>query len=343
MRKFKAENERIKREYFKYLRDAKGRDEKTIDKVAAALVKFEDSTGFKSFKTFSTDQASRFKVHLGKARNPTTGRPLSHATVDATLRAVKAFFEWLARERGFKKAIRYSDVEYLNNTLKGARIAHAQRPIPYPSMPSALHAFRAMPSETEIQHRDKAMFAFVMLTGARDGAAASLKLKHINLFDGYVFQDGREVKTKNGKTFKTTFFPVDAVYLECFSEWVTYLREVKLFGPEDALFPKPKMDLDNGKFSFKELSRAPYANATKLYAVMKNAFTATQQPPYTPHSIRKTLTRLMGEMDLNLEQQKAWSQNLGHENFTTTMNAYFPVSQERQADVMRGLGGASQP
>lgn len=204
-------------------------------------------------------------------------------------------------------------------------------------MKSTLHAFQAMPSQTEFQRRDKAMFAFVMLTGARDGAAASLRLKHVNLIDGYVFFDGREVKTKNGKTFKTTFFPVEAVYLECFNDWVTYLREVKLFGPQDALFPKPKRELVNGKFSFGELSRETYTNASKLYQVIKTAFAVTQQPPYTPHSIRKTLTKMMDDLDLNLEQQKAWSQNLGHENFATTMNAYFPVSQERQAEVMRTL------
>ena len=52
MRKFNAENERIKIDYEYYLRESKGRDENTIDKVRAALVKFEESTKFKPFKKF---------------------------------------------------------------------------------------------------------------------------------------------------------------------------------------------------------------------------------------------------------------------------------------------------
>ena len=37
MPKFYAENERIKRQYLTYLRQAKGQDETSLDKVAAAL------------------------------------------------------------------------------------------------------------------------------------------------------------------------------------------------------------------------------------------------------------------------------------------------------------------
>ena len=37
MRKYNAENERLKRRYVNYLREAKGQDEKSLDKVRAAL------------------------------------------------------------------------------------------------------------------------------------------------------------------------------------------------------------------------------------------------------------------------------------------------------------------
>jgi hypothetical protein len=35
-----------------------------------------------------------------------------------------------------------------------------------------------MPAGTEIERRDRALIVFTILTGARDGATASLKLKH---------------------------------------------------------------------------------------------------------------------------------------------------------------------
>src|SRR4051794_33260343 len=98
-----------------------------------------------------------------------------------------------------------------------------------------------MPEDDEVARRDEAMFALFMLTGARDGAAASLRLKHVFLEKGRVFQDGREVRTKNAKTIESWFFPVDTMYRTAFEDWVRYLREERLFGPTDALFPKLQM------------------------------------------------------------------------------------------------------
>ena len=57
-----------------------------------------------------------------------------------------------------------------------------------------------MPSGTDIERRNRTLIAFELLTGARDGAIASMKLKHIDLIEGKVEQDAREVKTKFRKT-----------------------------------------------------------------------------------------------------------------------------------------------
>ena len=46
--------------------------------------------------------------------------------------------------------------------------------------------------------------AFTILTGARDGARASFKLRHIDIADGKIDQDAREVRTKFSKSFVTT-------------------------------------------------------------------------------------------------------------------------------------------
>ena len=337
MRKYCEENERIKRKYLAYLKQAKGQDQKSLDKVAAALVKFEESTRFASFKKFHIEWAGKFKAYLDKARHPKTGKPLSHSTTDATLRLVKGFVHWLAGQSGYKSRISYADAEYFNNNMKNARVAHARRDVAFPSMEQAFHAFQAMPNSTDIERRDKALFAFFMLTGARDGAVASLKLKHINLFEGSVFQDGRDVQTKNRKTFTTWFFPVEAEYHNCFEGWVNYLRKEKLFGNEDALFPKPERRLVDGRFAFDTLSRESYSNSAKINAVIRNAFAMVQLPQYTPHLFRKTLAMYGDRACTNLEQMKAWSMNLGHENLATTVSAYMPVSQQRQGELIKSL------
>lgn len=100
MRKHHPENERIKREYFSYLTEAKRLSEKSVDQVAAAIAAFEASTGFKDFKRFHIEQAKKFKRLLGEQTNPETGKPLAVATVHSRLMALKAFFQWLAGRQG---------------------------------------------------------------------------------------------------------------------------------------------------------------------------------------------------------------------------------------------------
>jgi len=70
MRKYCEENERKKRDYMRYLEQAFGWDQKTMDKAIAAIVKFEESTKYKPFKKFHIDQAGKFKLYLKNARNP---------------------------------------------------------------------------------------------------------------------------------------------------------------------------------------------------------------------------------------------------------------------------------
>jgi integrase/recombinase XerD len=339
MRKFNEQNERIKRQYLSFLKEAKGQDETSLDKVAAALRDFEDALDYRPFKAFHREWAARYKRHLEKQRNARTGKPLGLTTRDSTLRLVKGFFHWLVSQPGYKSRITYADVAYFNNNAKDARAAHQQRPIPYPSLEQCAHAFRSMPDEGEVARRDKAMFALLMLSGARDGAAASLRLKHIDLVEGRIFQDGREVRTKNSKTIETWFFPVDPMYRAAFERWVRHLREDRLFGPGDAIFPKLQMDSHEGRFVCRGLSRDPYANAQPVIALVRKAFREAGLPQYTPHSFRKTLAMLGDKACVSMEQRKAWSQNLGHEHLATTISAYMPVPRERQAELLRALAG----
>ncbi|WP_246156521.1 tyrosine-type recombinase/integrase [Aquicoccus porphyridii] len=309
----------------------------TVDKAAYAILRFERSTGFKPFKRFHIEQAVAFKHRLSSEKSARTGAPLAKATVDSTLRMVKAFIHWLAGQPGYKSRIAYADAEYFNLNAKDARIAHTARETLYPTPEQCRHAFAQMPSATPLQRRDKALFAFLMLTGARDGAVASMRLKHINLVQGCVNQDARDVNTKFAKTFITWFFPVDDAYLQTFSDWMDYLRQDELFGPNDALFPKPKMGLKDGAFAALGLSRDTYSNAGKLRAVIKDAFTSSGLSPYAPHSFRKMLGLLANDHCKTPEQFKAWSMNLGHESIAITLSAYCPVSPSRQGELIRSM------
>ena len=127
MTKHNAANERIKREYFRYLAEAKGRDDATVDAVAKSLARFEESTKARDFKRFHREQAVAFKARLALASNERTGERLSKATLHSTLRDLRAFFFWLAREPGFKSHIAYADADYFNLSDKAVAVARARR------------------------------------------------------------------------------------------------------------------------------------------------------------------------------------------------------------------------
>ena len=73
------------------------------------------------------------------------------------------------------------------------------------------------------------------------------------------------------------------------------------------------------------------------YPIFKEAFAAAALPYFNPHSFRKTLALLGGELCETPEQYKAWSQNLGHEHVLTTFMSYGQVSSHRQAEIIRTI------
>lgn len=335
MRKFNEESERIKRRYLKYLKAAKRKDRSTVQKAADGILRFEASTNFASFKKFRIEQVIKFRDKLDEEISKTTGKPLSKSTISTVLAANKGFFFWLADQSGYKQRIRHSDADYFNMDAKGQRVAKTVRETPYPSMEMARHAFNFMPENTEIDLRNKALFAFFMLTGARDGAVASLRLKHINLIDGCVYQDAREVNTKNAKTITTFFLPVDAEYMATFQVWVKYLRSEKLFGPDDPLFPPIAVKPVEGEFAPIGFKRETYKNANTIRQAIREAFINADLPPFTPHAFRKTLVKWADTAYPTREAFKAFSQNIGRSSVVTTISAYCPISIEQQGALIR--------
>ena len=105
------------------------------------------------------------------------------------------------------------------------------------------HVIKDMPSATEIEQCNRALPAFTLLTGARDSAIASMKVKHVDMIGGSVNQDARDVKNKSSKTFSTFFFPVGDEILGIVGKWVEYLRNEKLSSNDDPLFPATKVAL----------------------------------------------------------------------------------------------------
>ena len=340
MRKYDPKNERVKRKYFTFLKEAKRQDEASVDAAAKAISRFEEYTSWRDFKTFHFNQAVGFKKFLAQYRNARTGKGLSKATLNSTLRCLKAFFQWLSRESGYKSRINYSDAEYFNLSDKDVRVANAKRSSRVPTIEQIRKAVSCMPDGTVIDRRNRALIAFTVLTGARDSAIASLKLKHVDLESDLecVFQDAREVKTKASKTFTTYFFPVENEFRQIVLDWIGFLKTELLFGNDDPLFPKTALVRgERHVFEPSGVLREHWSNATPIRKIFKDAFEAADLEYFNPHSFRKTLVRLGQTMCQTPEEFKAWSQNLGHESVMTTFNSYGEVQETRQSEILQTL------
>ena len=338
MAKSKTPNERIKRSYIDFLRHAMGRSEASLEAVAAALHRFEHYTRFLEFRDFHIGQAKGFKADLAKQSNVQTGAKLSAATITSILGILKAFFRWLSEQPGYESRIDATDAEYFNPPANQAKIAAARREQRIPTIEQIRHVLASMPIETDLDRRDRAVIAFTLLTGARDGATASFKLKHIDITAGKLDQDAREVATKGAKSFPTYFFPVGDEVRGIVVDWVQFLRHEKLWSDDDPLFPASENGLSpTGRFEPTGLARRHWSNAAAICRIFKKAFLAAGLPNANPHSFRNTLVQVAYQLQLPPEQFKVWSQNMGHESILTTFSSYGAVTPYRQAEIMRQI------
>jgi hypothetical protein len=146
---------------------------------------------------------------------------LSAATITSILGTLNAFFRW---QPGYKFRIDASAQNISTRPSTKCEWRPQGESSGIPTVEQILHVLATMPAETDIEKRDRAVIAFTLLTGARDGATASFKLKHIDMVAGKVDQDARKVATKRAKTFPTYFFPVGDDLRAIVGEWVDFLR-----------------------------------------------------------------------------------------------------------------------
>jgi integrase len=262
---------------------------------------------------------------------------LSKATILSTVRHLQDFFKWLSRENGYKR-LDVRAIEYFNPSEKDIRIAQAKKRRLAPSLEQIKAVINFMPSGNDIELRNRALIAGAILTGMRDSALASLRLKHIKLEEELVEQLPPEVKTKFGKTIYTYFFPVGENIKQIVVDWINYLYKTKLFNPDSPVFPRTKMILDkNNSFVVDGIEPVCWKSANQIRKIFKEAFINAGMEYFHPHSFRTTLARLGETLCQTPEEFKAWSQNLGHEDSLTTFIIYGYVDEYNQGRIMKNL------
>ncbi len=233
--------------------------------------------------------------------------------------------------------IKAADADYFNLSRRDEAEARAAPPRPAPSIPQAKHALGLMPSTTAHKKRDKAVFALLCLTGIRVAALASLKIKHVDMREKSVTQNPREVATKFGKSIDTFFAKDFAEAEKALAEWLTYLDQTALYGPDDPLFPATAIQASIRQgFTATGFHRNHWKSTGPIRKIVRQAFEAANLPNYGPHAFRHMFARHIAKNCSSVAELVATSQNLGHTDVLTTLRSYGQISRDEQRRLITG-------
>ncbi|WP_321335271.1 site-specific integrase [Breoghania sp.] len=259
-------------------------------------------------------------------------RRLSASTIVHELGDLKAFVGWLASQTGYR-SLNPDLADYFSPPNRLFKLAQISGDTYGPTLDEIRAILTAMPSTTLAQRRDRAALAFASLTGVRDGALVTLRLKHVRLARREVFQDALKVNTKGSKTMTTFWFPVGEDMEAIVTDWV----EERIAGGADGdepLFPKtPSAVRKRGAPPRPEFLKS----ATEVRKLIKRKSAVADIPDFREHTIRTTIARMFDTWARTPKEYKALSQNLGHEHVRTTLEHYGKLDTETQGAVIEDI------
>ncbi len=96
-------------------------------------------------------------------------------------------------------------------------------------------------ADTVVQHRDRALIVVLFLTASREGAAITLRIRHIDLVNSCVHFDAVTVNTKFGKSSTTAFFPFGSVVVQIIRDWIADSKQIICSRTAICCFRRPKL------------------------------------------------------------------------------------------------------
>lgn len=343
----KARNEKIKKAYFHFLREAQGFSTLSVVAVEKALWKWEEFTREADLGKFNDKAAKEFKDWLAARKGGRNGDGLSLGTQYHILRHLKDFFSWLSGQPGYKSRIDPFDIPYLKMGKKEARMATAAPRQEFPSLEYVQTLCRSILPKTEVDRRDRALIAFTLLTGMRDKAIVTLPLECFDAEKLLIHQDPQKgVQTKFSKTISTLIFQFDEELLGFVLDWFRFLKEKKLFSNADPLFPRTKLEQKSETdlcFEGTEVEPAFWATTQGIRSAFKKRAEAAGVRYYSPHKFRHTATVEAFKHCRTAEELRAISQNFGHENIGTTFSTYGKLPDFQVEDIIARMNFKKDP
>ncbi|WEK49021.1 MAG: tyrosine-type recombinase/integrase [Candidatus Kaistia colombiensis] len=285
------QNDQLRYAYRVHLNGADGYSTKSIDAVLRHIVEYEAFIKYRDFRYLTKEEVTAFRDYVLERPSQAKGGELSSRSIVQTLAHLKAFFLWLANKPAFRRMDRAA-IDYFRPPRRTEVTARTGPDQPIPSPDDIRKMIAALPADTMIERRNRALVAFIYLTGMRDGAVISIRCKHILLEARQVNQDAREVHTKFGKNMLTTWFPVGDDIEQIVVNWVKE-RLTRGAEPDDPLFPAtpsavPPLAPASGDVFWKTTG--------PVREIFRQACQAAEIRYFPPHLFRKTLARLGEKM-----------------------------------------------
>jgi integrase/recombinase XerD len=337
-------NEQLKRKFYEWLKESKGFSANTVHCYEKAIWLWEEFSNQADFGGFNKTKAGEFKEWLQNKNKVKSPGKISMSYRYDNLRHLKVFFDWLSKQAGYKSRINQTAVDYLNLSKKEVREARQSKSVKYPKLEMIKAVIENLKGKTEIEMRDRALFALAFLTGARISAIRTLPMESFDKKELIIYQDPTlGVQTKFSKKIPTVLVPFG--YQEAithFIEWFDYLETKKGFKPYDPIFPMTKVE--NGKdnisyYSTGEVEAQFFKNSGSLRKIFEKRFKQAGLEYFHPHTFRHSWVKEMAKLPLTEEEKKAISQNLGHEDVGTTFGSrgYGKLDEGRQIELMKTI------
>ncbi|WP_346908070.1 site-specific integrase [uncultured Roseibium sp.] len=320
--------------YQTHMKEARGLDVKTIDARMRHLGQFAASLAGKDLTSLKPNDIICFKKSLNgpDKENVPESVSLAAPTIVQTCHDLRTFIEWLSKQPGYRSLLR-DLADYCTPSRRMTALAHAPKARYEPSPDEIKSMLEAMPTTTSQERRDRAAIAFLYLTGVRDGALISLRLKHVDAASKLVNQDASEVNTKFSKTMRTLWFPVGTDIATIVTNWIDE-RRASGAQDDDPLFPRTPSAVRSRMSSIRDEF---WKTSSPVREVIRKATEAAGVPYFRPHAIRATIARMCLTWARSPEELKALSQNLGHEDIGTTMKHYATLGEDRQHELLLGM------
>ncbi|MHA1540784.1 MAG: tyrosine-type recombinase/integrase [Alphaproteobacteria bacterium] len=332
-----VENCYLRYDFEVYLREAKGFSEKTIQSRGKALAYFDKFLEERDYKTIKKEDLIAFKKHIREYKTKNNSTPSSSLLVQITS-GLKDFMNWLRDAKGHKN-LTMPLIEYINLTKEERAMATApKRQIP-PTLNDVEKIVSIMPCATDKHKRDRAIVVFLALTGIREKALMTLRVKSFDAEKMSVWQHIREgVEMKHNSSGLTTMLPISEDLEKLFLDYYKYLTINKKFTAEMPLFPKMKIrqKQSDSLFETNGYLNEFIQSGQVIRDILKNACVFAGLKYINPHLMRNFASTHIFTNNETMRMIGAIKQNFTHLDLETTFGyASIPIPQ--QISIIRGM------